>query len=597
MDKALQKAAALLGDESLTAARVNWFEDGAYTKKPAFGKENDLKGEFYGESGVTLADFSAGYAFSLPETNFKIDYTIAKFHTKISFGDTVITASGEESNPYYDRPHTWFIYGDEWLMRHLFSDKLMQNCNIKRLRSPKHPLTKEEPYGDLDVKEGYDVYQFSFLIEGEVEYPYYDIAVVRRQDDEVRFSLFVIKSKQSRSALADFIVQSLVRFSPVGVRKNYFDAGEPKGNPHWNDETKAYFQKLSSADRVEWGVFSYSMPGLEEDLTEESETYRLFLRKSIEMQEVIEKAWRRPFDIYPTYTHIGKGTDSAHYQTHSFPSAMAERLAGGNGFNGKPVLQFTYQFTLNNNLVFEDETPMFDILRGKYDGQFRRLARDIKAYRKPVLFRLNNEMNTDWTSYCGMMTLLDPDIFNETWIRLYRIFEEEGVDNCIWIWNPIATSCPYSSWGEDLCYFPGVDYVQLLGGTSYEMNNYAKEEAQEKVVTFKTHYERLYNKNKEAFARWSLVISEFACGSGGDLTGELARNRSVQAKWVKDMFQDLTAKNKPEWVKQLKGAIWFNCNDVAEGKVMNRLRFIDPENDPDNETVQAFGEGFAKERE
>lgn len=114
---------------------------------------------------------------------------------------------------------------------------------------------------------------------------------------------------------------------------------------------------------------------------------------------------------------------------------------------------------------------MFDILRGRHDEAFRRLAKDIKAYGKPVLFRLNNEMNTDWTSYCGMITLLDPDIFVMTWQRLYDIFEEEGVDNCIWIWNPIADSCPYSSWGEDLCYNPGTEYFQLLGATSYEMNN------------------------------------------------------------------------------------------------------------------------------
>ena len=58
---------------------------------------------------------------------------------------------------------------------------------------------------------------------------------------------------------------------------------------------------------------------------------------------------------------------------------------------------------------------MFDILRGVYDEDFRKLASAIKAYGYPVLFRLNNEMNTDWTSYCGMMTLCDPEIFILTW--------------------------------------------------------------------------------------------------------------------------------------------------------------------------------------
>lgn len=61
---------------------------------------------------------------------------------------------------------------------------------------------------------------------------------------------------------------------------------------------------------------------------------------------------------------------------------------------------------------------MFDVLRGKFDDFFASLARDVKSYEQPVLFRLNNEMNTDWTSYCGMVTLLDPDIFIMTWAKI-----------------------------------------------------------------------------------------------------------------------------------------------------------------------------------
>src|SRR5699024_10897811 len=122
-------------------------------------------------------------------------------------------------------------------------------------------------------------------------------------------------------------------------------------------------------------------------------------------------------DILPTYSAIGwYGTPSY------FPLDMANEFAGGNGVNGKHVLQFTYQFTDSNNWNLGGYHPNFDILRGKYDDQFRRLAQDIKAYGKPVLFRLNNEMNTDWTSYSGICALLDPDIFRMTWERLYNIF-------------------------------------------------------------------------------------------------------------------------------------------------------------------------------
>ena len=159
----------------------------------------------------------------------------------------------------------------------------------------------------------------------------------------------------------------------------------------------------------------------------------------------LEEALDYQYGIMPTYTHIAYGSNY-----HYFPSEMAKEFAGGNGFNNKPVLQFTYQFTTLNNTNLDGYTPMFDILRGTYDEHFHKLAKAIKEYEHPVLFRLNNEMNTDWTSYAGIVTLLDPDIFIETWKRLYNIFLEEGVDNTIWIFNPIAILLVLIVTGENI---------------------------------------------------------------------------------------------------------------------------------------------------
>ena len=370
--------------------------------------------------------------------------------------------------------------------------------------------------------------------------------------------------------MLDRILESYVRLSPKGIQRNYFDAGDPIPNPRWNEETQAYYQKLTHEDYLNWGVFSASMPGYQDEWKPESEHYRYMLDFSRRYEEAIEEAWGAPYDIYPTYTALEYAGETVH-----FPVYMAEELAGGNGFNGKPVLQFTYQYTTNNNTM--GSTPIFDILRGKYDGFFHSLARDVKGYQKPILFRLNNEMNTDWTSYSGIMNLLDPDLFVLSWQRLYDIFEEEGVDNAIWIWNPIAESAPYSGWGEDLCYFPGVEYVQILGETAYEFNNYTAEAAPISCKQFDSMYRALYEKNKDVFAKWPVVISEFACGSGGETSGELGRNRAVQLDWVKRMFAALNAANKEDYVKQIKGAIWFNANDYdADQRIANRLQFIDP---------------------
>ncbi|MDE5547537.1 MAG: glycoside hydrolase family 26 protein [Clostridia bacterium] len=580
------------------------------TKYTEAGSRHDIKFELLNESKTRIVQASLGYTFTLPTTEYKTDYSISHYRTQYTFGDSILTTSINTQNPYTSNANPWYIYCGEWLINHVNNDTYLVNNGLERINGTlRYDFTMANAHGDLEFKPGYDVYRYDIHVTDNggstVDYPYYNIGIVRQETDASVFCLFVMKSKTDHKSDMDSMVKSYNRISTKGVRRAYYSAGTPKADPKWNEATTNYYNKLITSEKVHWGVFSYSMPGTESSLHAGQVGYDSGLSNAARMKDAIEEAWDYTYDIYPTYTHIGwggGGPQSAGFQYHHFPLDMAKELAGGDGTNGKPVLQFTYQFTTNNNIVADEVTPMFDILRGKYDDYFHGLARDIKAYGGPVLFRLNNEMNTDWTSYCGMMTLLDPDVFNMTWIRLYKIFQEEGVDNCIWIWNPIANSCPYSSWGEDLCFFPGPDYVQLLGGTNYEMNNYAK--GASGIKSFAECYSSLFQKNQSAFSEWVMILSEFACGSGGDYSGELGRNAATQAKWVKEMFDAFAAENMQPWAKSIKGAIWFNCNDyIGSGpsaQITNRLRFFDCDsNDYADlaETVAAFRDGFKRVNE
>ncbi len=577
----------------LTGARfnVNGKYVATFTTVP---RTKDSKLELYNKNNVRIVNLSGGVAYTLPATEIDVDYTIAKYRTVISFEDSILTSSVEYGNPYGNTPTPWAIYGDEWLLRHLMSDKYYKNQNLTLLKGTDcHFSTsaKEHTYGDTTVKPGFDVYRFDVKIEdsGDIERPFYNIAVVREVDDEKNFNLFVMKSKSNKSEVMDELVQSMKLFRKQGIQRNMFNAGAAIEDKHWNRETRDYFRQISTSKTLNWGVFSYSITG--SSVNPSDAEYQNNYNNSRAMKNGIEAAMEHRYDIYPTYTHISWGGTP-----HRFNVPMSTALAGGNGVNNQPVLQFTYQFTTNNNIVADEVTPMFDIIRGKYDDHFKQLAADIKAYGKPILLRLNNEMNTDWTSYCGMMTLLDPDIFVMTWRRMYDIFIQEGVNNVIWIWNPIATSCPYSSWGEDLCYFPGKEYCQLIGATDYEMNNYA--EGAPGIASFNSRYFQLYKKNCESgFEDWGVIISEFACGSGGDFSGRLGRNAATQAKWVEGMFDEFCKDKQELYVQQIKGMVWFNCNDYNGQQITNRLRIFDPASDDYDdlsETIKAFKDGFAR---
>ena len=529
----------------------------------------DLRYEFVGEEYVRFVSEGDGYAVSLPRSlELEADYTIPKYAQKFVSEDVSLRITLERVTPYTPNEYYYGIYTGEWLSRYI--------ANKTYVNSNGFSYFEQRVENDEQLLPGYSTTIYSINARG-LDLPYYKIALVRPLGQWSKFAFIVMKAKnQKLIEHFDTVLHSLSIFSSYGTSKNCMPSQQALPNPDWNAETARYYQKLLDQKTFDFGVFSFSMC---DDGDENLESVRSKIRAR---KEQLEGVFGRSYEIMPTYTHLGW------YGTHHyFPVSLAEEFAGGDGFNGKPVLQFTYQITMNNNNVSawnttNVSTPMFGVLQGKYDSYFRTLASQIKAYGHPVLFRLNNEMNSDWTSYCGMMTLVDPEIFIEVWRHIYELFREEGVDNCIWIFNPIADSCPFSNWGEDLAYYPGNEYVQALGATNYVMGNSVP------FNSFRSSYTQVFNENRAVFASMPWIISEFACGCGGASSGEECRFSAEQSQWVSDMFGDFADYEVHPYLAPFKGGVWFDCNDVdGDGNTVNYLR-LDCQ-----ETLDAFASGFA----
>ena len=184
---------------------------------------------------------------------------------------------------------------------------------------------------------------------------------------------------------------------------------------------------------------------------------------------------------------------------------------------------------------------IYDVLDGVYDEYLIRYAKDIKALDIPILFRPNNEMNGDWCCYCDYHYSKDAELYVKYWQYIYNVFKERGVDNLLWVWNPNSKSFPNFSWNKDLVYYPGDEYVDIIGLTAYNTGNYYKGEY---WTSFSDLYDDLYNEYSRIFEK-PFMITEFACSTyGGD-----------KVKWVSDMFDNL--KNYPK----IKVAIWWSYID------------------------------------
>ncbi|MBE6764203.1 MAG: hypothetical protein E7553_07665 [Ruminococcaceae bacterium] len=561
------------GLQTLTGIEV--YEDGERTPKTSFDYYADNKKIYYTESEKRVMNYPDGYQIDIP-LDWMPDYSLSALRSRYESDTCVLTVSKEEENPY----SSWETYRDEWLIPYISNESFLDN---NYLRYTRDPIVSET------MLPGYTVMTYDIAIDwqGKIAMPYYSIAIIRKYYTYDTFYLMVLKSSAPTEGMIDRLIRSFKEITVYGTAVNPQGQYEKIIPATWNAETRAYYDKLCNQNTTDWGFFSHSM--VEPADSNYGNRYDFITSERAR----IEAAIGQQYDILPTYTHIGWGSN---YRI-PFPLEMAQELAGGNGYNGKPVLQFTYQYTTSNNSNLTGVTPIFNVLRGDYDAHFRQLARDIKTYKSPVLFRLNNEMNTDWTSYCGLVSLLDPDIFIMGWQYLYNIFQEEGVDNCIWIFNPFTPTTPYSSWGDTLCYMPGAEYVQILGLTNYEMGNSST------VRTFQQEYTEVYDESKDYFINYPWVISEFACGAGGEKTYNydydywtnttLGRNRYYQTYYINNMFSCLNNRAYYPFCQNIKAAIWFNRNDYVQIDGVDYIANYLELDDTATNALNAFKKGLA----
>ena len=346
-------------------------------------------------------------------------------------------------------------------------------------------------------------------------------------------------------SLAYMLEHHVQVFDPLGTAVYDTDYAPVERRPgELSPETQALYDSLYDFDApMQWGIFM-------QDFYEGG-----FDNKLVEMEQALDYTF--PLVLY-----------YRHFPTHEFPTeVMQENYEAGR------LVELTLQLTDNNNTDMFAKSPMLEIYRGNMDEALRQWARDAKAFGHPFLFRLNNEMNSDWTSYGGVVNLADPQLFTAVWQRIYRIFEEEGVDNCLWIFNPHDRQAPPSDWNDSLAYYPGSEYVHLIGVTGYNNGTYYTKWAEE-WREFDVIYDQIWEEYYPRFGQFPWIITEFASsGIGGD-----------KVAWMDNMFEHILD------YPNIRMAVWFSFADFddSNGGTPARTYWLDET----PETLEAFRRGL-----
>ena len=473
-------------------------------------------------------NYADGYYVNFP-LGTEYDFALAPLYTKGKTPEFDVTISRE-----YATEEDVAAYIDHYLYRFLLHEEYQEANRIELLEDTKEGDVRRITVRVKDMEAGvYDTYTYVTIETGT----------------KIFYNLMYKYSYVNYDAVQAELEKALTSFRffrPEGEAEYNVDF-EHSVPGFWSDETKAVYDDICSTDSVYWGIFSEDIygRGIEKDVP------------------ALEEELDYDFSVILSYLHFGD----------AFPTEFMQK----NYEDGK-IVELTYQVTTSNNENLTGYTPMLDIYRGELDEEIRALAQDAKAFGHPFLFRLNNEMNSDWTSYSGVVNLCDPEVYVAVWQRIYNIFEEEGVDNAIWIYNPNDKAFPPCRWNNFLAFYPGDEYYQMIGITGYNTGTYYKEQNNEMWREFKNIYDSIEKEYEPFFDDYPWIITEFASSSvGGD-----------KAKWMEKMF-----KNMDEY-ENVKIAVWFNYADYDPAypgnTVVSRPYWLDETED----TVAAMRKGFSQ---
>ena len=325
-------------------------------------------------------------------------------------------------------------------------------------------------------------------VEGDKNYYlYFDVL-----EKDAVYSIYIKSAKELNPEQYCYLAQTLAVFAPTKQPPAFYGAPVPK---QWSEETAAFYETYyGAAAKQTWGIMEPTA-AKNGDFT---------------VVDEYEDALNYEFSVLSTYSGFSEESISL----------LDQRLL--NSWEKGKVLQLSLQpdCAKKGNIMYE-------ILQGLWDDVLDIYVQKIQAFGHPVMIRLMNEMNGEWCAYSAVHYSNDPLIYNEAYRYIYRRFEAAGVDNVLWIWNPSDVSYPTVDWNHTLMYYPGDEFVDIVGLTAFNTGTYYASVG-ETWKDFTTLYKDLYTQ----YCAWfdhPLMLTGFACAEiGGD-----------KWEWTEDMFQKI----------------------------------------------------------
>ena len=185
------------------------------------------------------------------------------------------------------------------------------------------------------------------------------------------------------------------------------------------------------------------------------------------------------------------------------------------------------------------------IVRGAHDAYIERWAREIAAYKRPVLLRFAQEMNGRWYPWSESANGNHPGEFVRAWRHVHAIFARAGASNVRWVWSPVAGDVRAEE-------YPGPREVNVVGlsgfvaGTSVFRGQWQ---------SFATMFGPSLNYVHALAPDKPVSLAEIGAAQvGGD-----------KAAWIAGMFREI--ERRP----YIHSIVWFNVRKEADWRIESSL--------------------------
>lgn len=453
---------------------------------PAIQETDDVKKvEILGDGYSRLINYADGYTLDIP-SDMVIDVTLSPVRTVVANDQTQIEIYHDDFQGTVHSGNSYSIYSNKEVFESSWHQIAMNktirvgNCKAKVISWSRKKLTH---------------------VEDDMNH-YLSVEYFKSWNDV--YTVFV----KSTHPITNYerIIQSFKSIEKQGTPQ--FARRFSKRSVPVNKELRTFYSTyFSDESPLTWGIFHPPSPGDMDDLN------------------ALEERLNYEFDIL------------VRYHTFDSPVPLEELQAA---YDEGKYLELTLQTMYYGRS--DNDNMLYRILDGEFDWYLTKYAQDLKTFGHPVLFRLNNEMNGDWCVYSAYHHGKDTELYKEAWQYIHDLFQQQGTDNVLWVWNPHDLSFPGFKWNHYLNYFPGEKYVDIVGLTGYNTGTYYKGEVWR---SFDDIYPEIYKAYVQHF-NYPLMITEFGSNNvGGDKVG-----------WIQDMFTKMATYDR------IKIAIWFNGTDL-----------------------------------